>query len=223
MTRNINEKVNIASSTDLYSLVFNREGSQCIIYSQKTVHVIQFEIKPDLSAKINGFISNNTVNKNTKEMIPNNSVDISSVAEKEWFQRQLGFAAIQENEKYKPIKTEIESELSLLRTKILGMICENGEVDELEKLDNQEFNLDQEAAEEFGEKVELEIKKLKESVEHQKKQYGEMVKTITEACWSSLETGPRTIKVKTKKKSKNVIKWGFWFSKLILAKKLKFR
>ena len=82
----------------------------------------------------------------------------------------------------------------MLRDQILAMISSNQEADELEQLDNQEFNLDQEAADEFVNREQIEIEKLKISVDSKKTQYASMVDIITKSCWSNLETGPRTLK-----------------------------
>ena len=73
------------------------------------------------------------------------------------------------------------------------MIEQNAAGDELERLDNQEFNLDQEAQDEFNQREEQLVHNLRESIEHEKNEYDTIVEKITKSCWSQLETGPRTL------------------------------
>ena len=64
----------------------------------------------------------------------------------------------------------------------------------LEKLDNQEFNLDLEAAEKFKIKETDMIQTIQSKVESQKKSCADNASKITERYWKTLEVGPRMVK-----------------------------
>ena len=64
----------------------------------------------------------------------------------------------------------------------------------LEKLDNQEFNLDLEAAEKFKIKETDMIQTIQSKVASQKKACADNASKITQKYWKSLEVGPRMVK-----------------------------
>ena len=195
VTRGINEKAILPAAPTPYAITFNREGDECVATADSIVATIKFEIKTELKTKVK------EITKSIKEvsifnpsaLAASDCTELMSLTQREWFHRQLEHAAVQENKKHKPVKDGIESEVGRLREQIMKMISANGAADELEQLDNQEFNLDQEAADQFAHREEDAVDRLRHSVEHQKEQYKAMVETITKSCWSSLETGPRTL------------------------------
>ena len=63
-----------------------------------------------------------------------------------------------------------------------------------EKLDNQEFNLDLEAAEKFKIKETDMIQTIQSKVASQKKACADNASKITQKYWKSLEVGPRMVK-----------------------------
>merc|ERR1712141_968996 len=73
------------------------------------------------------------------------------------------------------------------------MLDENKAADELEKLEDQEFNLDLEAAEIVKMKEIDQINEIQEAAAEERQNCSEIVSKITKYYWKELETGPRMI------------------------------
>ena len=82
---------------------------QCVAFSHDIVQCLNFEVKTELKTKLKEITKSINEGNKFNSLAPSVSIEISDTNESEWFHRQLEYAAVQENKKYKPIKDEIET------------------------------------------------------------------------------------------------------------------
>ena len=196
-SRNFNEKILIPSSENGYNLKFNDMGDYLMIYTSQFLQVVHLDIKKETLQRAKEF---NDKRLGYVESIFMNASEYTAAeinhdpTTADWFERQLAWAVERENEKYKKSKNEIENELDQLRIVVQKMLDENKAADELEKLEDQEFNLDLEAAEIVKMKEIDQINEIQEAAAEERQNCSEIVSKITKYYWKELETGPRMIK-----------------------------
>ena len=196
-SRNFNEKILIPSTEMEYNLKFNDVGDYLMIYTADFLQVVHLDIKKETLQRATEF------NDKRNEFVRSaflNAADYSAVESShngnipDWFERQLAWAVEKENEKYENAKGKIENELDKLRLVVQKMLDANKAADELEKLEDQEFNLDLEAAEKVQMREIDQINEIQDIASTERQNCSEIVNKITKYYWKELETGPRMVK-----------------------------
>lgn len=190
LIRNITKKIQLPSSDKAYELKFDRNGENLLVFSENNIELIELKAKSDFVQKAI------TLGKGAKVLpflADTSDVKLAS-NDPDWFAIQVKIAAEIEDRKYKSIKAEFTSELDELRQIVDKMMKENDEADELEKLDNQEFNLDKEQVEEMAMKEVSDIESLRREISGKIEDYGKLVDSISDNCWKNMDAGARCLK-----------------------------
>ena len=95
---------------------------------------------------------------------------------------------------YASNKEAIQSDLEQLRGVVTNMLNENRAAVDLEKLDEQEFNLDEEEMAEFRQRESDLVSSIQAEYAEKKQQAAEISAMITRNYWTEVETGPRMVK-----------------------------
>ncbi|KAM4748788.1 cilia- and flagella-associated protein 43 [Rhinophrynus dorsalis] len=110
-----------------------------------------------------------------------------------WLDHKLEEAIKEETEKCADQKKNIKKGIKQLRTTIQAMMRENEMLPDIEKLDQQEFNLDMEEQERLRIESEKEVTRVKQEIELEnlsKRYLAEIIKT---ECWDSMAVKGRSI------------------------------
>lgn len=190
LIRNITKKIQLPTSDKTYELRFDRNGENLLVYSENNIELVGLSAKSDFIQK--AFV----LGKGAKALPSLSDAKQIKLAsdEEDWFAIQVKIAAEIEDLKYKTIKGHFSDDLSQLRNIVEQMMKENDEADELEKLDNQEFNLDKKQVEEMAEKEVTDIAALKKEIADKITDYGKLVDSISDSCWKNMESGARSLK-----------------------------
>lgn len=92
------------------------------------------------------------------------------------------------------MKASIEGDLDQLRQVVTNMLEVNRKAVDLEKLDEQEFNLDEAAMAEYKTRENNLVSTLQADYAEKKNQAAQIAARITRHYWEEMETGPRTVK-----------------------------
>ncbi len=190
LIRNITKKIQLPTSDKTYELRFDRNGENLLVYSETNVELVELSAKSDFMQKAL------VLGKGAKALpFLSDALEVKLASDEEdWFAIQVKIAAEIEDLKYKAIKGNFSDDLTQLRNIVEQMMADNDEADELEKLDNQEFNLDKEQVEEMAEKEVSDIAALKKEIADKITDYGKLVDSISDSCWKNMESGARSLK-----------------------------
>ncbi|OCT88656.1 hypothetical protein XELAEV_18017286mg [Xenopus laevis] len=110
-----------------------------------------------------------------------------------WIKRKLEEAEKKETEKYAAEKEVIKTGIKKLRKTIQAMMRENESLPDIEKLDQQEFNLDTEEQERLYLDSEKEVARVRQEIELENlsKQY--LREVIKQECWDSMAVKGRSV------------------------------
>ena len=95
---------------------------------------------------------------------------------------------------FSSVKQAIEADLNQLREVVTTMLTQNRDAIELEKLDEQEFNLDEAAMAEYRSRETELVSSIQTEYAEKKRQAADIAARITKHYWNEMETGPRTLK-----------------------------
>ncbi|KAE8614824.1 hypothetical protein XENTR_v10008322 [Xenopus tropicalis] len=130
---------------------------------------------------------NLSVDVTEQDTFPNTSADVT------WIYRKLEEAKKKETEKYAAEKEIIKTGIKKLRKTIQAMMRENESLPDIEKLDQQEFNLDTEEQERLYLESEKEVARVRQEIELENlsKQY--LREVIKQECWDSMAVKGRSV------------------------------
>ncbi|XP_069827504.1 cilia- and flagella-associated protein 43 isoform X2 [Dendropsophus ebraccatus] len=110
-----------------------------------------------------------------------------------WLDHKFAEAIKEEEKKYADQKKSLKNGIKELRQKIQAMMRENESLPDIEKLDQQEFNLDTEEQERLRAESEQEVERVQKEIELENlsKQY--LREIIKKECWDSMSVTGRSI------------------------------
>ncbi|XP_040261533.1 cilia- and flagella-associated protein 43 isoform X2 [Bufo bufo] len=110
-----------------------------------------------------------------------------------WLDHKFAEAIKEEEEKYANQKKNLKNGIKGLRQKIQAMMRENESLPDIEKLDQQEFNLDTEEQERLRAESEQEVERVQREIELENlsKQY--LREIIKKECWDSMSVKGRSV------------------------------
>ncbi|KAM3925380.1 cilia- and flagella-associated protein 43 [Leptodactylus fuscus] len=110
-----------------------------------------------------------------------------------WLDHKFADAVTEEEKKYADQKKSLKNGIKELRQKIQAMMRENESLPDIEKLDQQEFNLDTEEQERLRAESEREVERVRREIELENlsKQY--LREIIKKECWDSMSVKGRSI------------------------------
>ncbi|KAG9490759.1 hypothetical protein GDO78_006209 [Eleutherodactylus coqui] len=111
-----------------------------------------------------------------------------------WLDHKFTEATKEEEKKYADQKKNLKNGIKELRQKIQAMMRENESLPDIEKLDQQEFNLDTEEQERLRAESEQEVERVRREIELENlsKQY--LREIIKKECWDSMSVTGRSVK-----------------------------
>ncbi|KAG8578874.1 hypothetical protein GDO81_010648 [Engystomops pustulosus] len=110
-----------------------------------------------------------------------------------WLDHKFDEARKEEEKKYADQKKSLKNGIKELRQKIQAMMRENESLPDIEKLDQQEFNLDTEEQERLQAESEQEVERVRREIELENlsKQY--LREIIKQECWDSMSVKGRSV------------------------------
>ncbi|XP_040418844.1 cilia- and flagella-associated protein 43 isoform X2 [Cygnus olor] len=100
----------------------------------------------------------------------------------------------EETERFADQKKELQKGIKKLRKTIQKMLHENEQVPDIEKLEQQEFNLDTEEQERVQAEAEQEVARVREKIEMETLANCYLQNVIKHECWDSMSVKGRTVK-----------------------------
>uniref|UniRef100_A0A8B9DJY6 Cilia- and flagella-associated protein 43 n=1 Tax=Anser cygnoides TaxID=8845 RepID=A0A8B9DJY6_ANSCY len=100
----------------------------------------------------------------------------------------------EETERFADQKKELQMGIKKLRKTIQKMLHENEQVPDIEKLEQQEFNLDTEEQERVQAEAEQEVARVREKIEMETLANSYLQNVIKHECWDSMSVKGRTVK-----------------------------
>ncbi|XP_074238942.1 cilia- and flagella-associated protein 43 isoform X6 [Saimiri boliviensis] len=111
-----------------------------------------------------------------------------------WIQRKSQEAIKKEVNLFSKKRKEIKKGIKALSKTILNMMEENDKLENIAKLDQQEFGLDLEALERLQDESQEEVAKMKKDVEMHNLAKSYLAELIKEECWNSMAVKGRALK-----------------------------
>uniref|UniRef100_A0A2K5R3H6 Cilia- and flagella-associated protein 43 n=1 Tax=Cebus imitator TaxID=2715852 RepID=A0A2K5R3H6_CEBIM len=111
-----------------------------------------------------------------------------------WIQQKSQEAIKKEVNLFSKKRKEIKKGIKALSKTILNMMEENDKLENIAKLDQQEFGLDLEALERLHEESQEEVAKMKKDVEMHNLAKSYLAELIKEECWNSMAVKGRALK-----------------------------
>ncbi|KAM4036639.1 cilia- and flagella-associated protein 43 [Anomaloglossus baeobatrachus] len=110
-----------------------------------------------------------------------------------WLDHKFAEAIKEEEKKYADQKKSLKNGIKELRQKIQAMMRENESLPDVEKLDQQEFNLDTEEQERLRDESDQEVERFRREIEqiNLSKQY--LREIIKKECWDSMSVKGRSV------------------------------
>ncbi|KAM4675995.1 cilia- and flagella-associated protein 43 [Discoglossus pictus] len=121
------------------------------------------------------------------------SASLTTPVEATWLDQKLNEAIKEETDKFAEQKNSLKKGIKELRDTIQAMMRENESLPDIEKLDQQEFNLDTEEQERLQAESEKEVLRVRKEIELENlsKQY--LREIIKKECWDSMAVKGRSI------------------------------
>ncbi|XP_056430962.1 cilia- and flagella-associated protein 43 isoform X2 [Hyla sarda] len=110
-----------------------------------------------------------------------------------WLNHKFTEAIKEEEKKYADQKKSLRNGIKELRHKIQAMMRENESLPEIEKLDQQEFNLDTEEQERLRDESEQEVERVRKEIELENLSRQYLREIIKKECWDSMSVTGRSI------------------------------
>ncbi|KYO40613.1 cilia- and flagella-associated protein 43 isoform A [Alligator mississippiensis] len=117
-----------------------------------------------------------------------------SIGEMTWMKQKIQKAIEEETKKFADKKKELKKGIKSLRKTIQEMMHENEQVPEIEKLDQQEFNLDAEEQERLQLESEQEVARVRKEIEMENLANCYLRDVLKQQCWDSMSVKGRAIK-----------------------------
>ncbi|XP_043911887.1 cilia- and flagella-associated protein 43 [Protopterus annectens] len=111
-----------------------------------------------------------------------------------WLDLKLEEAIKEESQQFANIKKDLRKGISELRKTIQGMIRENESLPDMEKLDQQEFDLDVEEQERLQTEGQEEVAKVRKEIELENLIQRYLRDVIKQECWDSMAVKGRAVK-----------------------------
>ncbi|XP_059737843.1 cilia- and flagella-associated protein 43 isoform X4 [Bos taurus] len=121
-------------------------------------------------------------------------VKVGNIEEIPWIQQKSQEAIKNEVKLFSNKRKEIKRGIKALAKTVLGMMEENEAVDDIAKLEQQEFGLDLEELERLRNENEQEVEKIRKDVEMQNLAKRYLAEIIKEECWNSMAVKGRALK-----------------------------
>ncbi|KAM5244540.1 cilia- and flagella-associated protein 43 isoform 2-T2 [Hipposideros larvatus] len=142
--------------------------------------------------------SEHTINENVSLSIDSSSqetlLQVDNTKEISWIQQKSQEAIRMEVKLFSNKRREIKTGIKELAKTVLNMMEENETVDNIAKLEQQEFALDLEELERLHDESEEEIEKIRKDVEMHNLAKGYLAELIKEECWNSMAVKGRALK-----------------------------
>ncbi|XP_061259351.1 cilia- and flagella-associated protein 43 isoform X4 [Bos javanicus] len=121
-------------------------------------------------------------------------VKVGNIEEIPWIQQKSQEAIKNEVKLFSNKRKEIKRGIKALAKTVLDMMEENEAVDDIAKLEQQEFGLDLEELERLRNENEQEVEKIRKDVEMQNLAKRYLAEIIKEECWNSMAVKGRALK-----------------------------
>ncbi|XP_035185715.1 cilia- and flagella-associated protein 43 isoform X4 [Oxyura jamaicensis] len=122
------------------------------------------------------------------------SLPSDSTSEMTWIGQKIKKVIREETERFADQKKELQMGIKRLRKTIQKMLHENEQVPDIEKLEQQEFNLDTEEQERVQAEAEQEVARVREKIEMETLANCYLQNVIKHECWDSMSVKGRTVK-----------------------------
>nr|XP_013029968.2 cilia- and flagella-associated protein 43 isoform X2 [Anser cygnoides] len=122
------------------------------------------------------------------------SLPSDSTSEMTWIGQKIKKVIREETERFADQKKELQMGIKKLRKTIQKMLHENEQVPDIEKLEQQEFNLDTEEQERVQAEAEQEVARVREKIEMETLANSYLQNVIKHECWDSMSVKGRTVK-----------------------------
>ncbi|XP_068544544.1 cilia- and flagella-associated protein 43 isoform X2 [Anas acuta] len=122
------------------------------------------------------------------------SLPSDSTSEMTWLGQKIKKVMREETERFADQKKELQMGIKKLRKTIQKMLHENEQVPDIEKLEQQEFNLDTEEQEKAQAEAEQEVAMVREKIEMETLANCYLQNVIRHECWDSMSVKGRTVK-----------------------------
>uniref|UniRef100_A0ABM5G1Z5 Cilia- and flagella-associated protein 43 n=1 Tax=Pogona vitticeps TaxID=103695 RepID=A0ABM5G1Z5_9SAUR len=111
-----------------------------------------------------------------------------------WLDEKAQKAIKEESRKFDEKRKELKSGIKVLRKKIQEMMFENSMAPKIEKLDQQEFNLDVEDQEKQQVHSEAEVERVRKDIEMENLANSYLHEIIKQECWDAMSVKGRSVK-----------------------------
>ncbi|XP_013839162.2 cilia- and flagella-associated protein 43 isoform X2 [Sus scrofa] len=141
--------------------------------------------------------SEHTIHENRRSSTDSSQEELVQVGNTEaipWIQQKSQEAIKKEVKLFSNKRKEIKRKIKALAKTVLDMMEENEAVDNIAKLEQQEFGLDLEELERLHHKSEEEVAKIRKDVEMQNLAKRYLAELIKEECWNSMAVKGRALK-----------------------------
>ncbi|KAF6107961.1 cilia and flagella associated protein 43 [Phyllostomus discolor] len=138
-----------------------------------------------------------TINENTKLSIDSSQEELAqanNMKEIPWIQQKSQEAIEKEVKLFSSKRREIKRQIKALAKTVISMMEENETVDNIAKLEQQEFGLDLEELERLQNESEEEVTKIRKDVEMHNLAKSYLSEIIKEECWNSMAVKGRSLK-----------------------------
>ncbi|KAM9188437.1 cilia- and flagella-associated protein 43 [Mergus octosetaceus] len=122
------------------------------------------------------------------------SLPSDSTSEMTWLGQKIKKVMREETKRFSDQKKELQMGIKKLRKTIQKMLHENEQVPDIEKLEQQEFNLDTEEQKRVQAEAEQEVARVREKIEMETLANRYLQNVIRNECWDSMSVKGRTVK-----------------------------
>ncbi|XP_032047114.1 cilia- and flagella-associated protein 43 [Aythya fuligula] len=122
------------------------------------------------------------------------SLPSDSTSEMTWLGQKIKKVMREETERFADQKKELQMGIKKLRKTVQKMLHENEQVPDIEKLEQQEFNLDTEEQKKAQAEAEQEVARVREKIEMETLANCYLQHVIRHECWDSMSVKGRTVK-----------------------------